>query len=118
MLRVPLLRRGSILVASLQSVLTDREFLAFEEQLLDAVGEYGIDGVIIDLSPVDVLDSFATRTLQDIAAATKLRGAKVVIVGIQPEVAMAMVMLGLRLEGVRTALDLDQGIDVLRAASS
>lgn len=113
MQRVPILKLGSILIASLQSELTDREFIAFEEDLLERVGEHGSTGVVVDLSAADVLDSFATRTLRDIAAAVRLRGARAVVVGIQPEVARAMVGLGLRLEGVPTALDLEGGLAIL-----
>ena len=69
--------------------------------------------MVIDVTVLDVIDSFATRTLSTIAYTVKLRGADVVIVGIQPEVAFAMVQLGLTLDGVRTALDLDEGMAVL-----
>ncbi len=71
--------------------------------------------MLIDLTALDVLDSFATRTLRGIAMTAKLRGAHTVIVGIQPEVAFAMVQLGLTLEGVSTALDLEEGLAVLAA---
>jgi rsbT antagonist protein RsbS len=70
-------------------------------------------GVVIDVTALDVMDSFATRTLRGLAAATRLRGAETVVVGIQPEVAIALVQLGLDLEGVPTALDLEEGMELL-----
>ena len=70
-------------------------------------------GVIVDVTALDVMDSYASRTLRDIAHMTRLRGAETVIVGIQPEVAFAMVQLGLTLEGVATALDLEEGLEFL-----
>ena len=70
-------------------------------------------GVIIDVTALDVMDSFATRTLRGLAATTRLRGAETVVVGIQPDVAMALVELGLTLDGVATALDLEEGLEVL-----
>ena len=77
------------------------------------MGRFRSNGVIIDVTALDVLDSFATRTLRGLAATTRLRGAETVMAGIQPEVAMALVELGLTLDGVTTALDLEEGLDVL-----
>jgi rsbT antagonist protein RsbS len=114
---VPILKQGDHLVASLQSALSDAELLEFQEQLSDQVGEYRARGVIIDVSAVDVLDSFATRTLRTLAFVCKLRGAETVIVGIQPDVAFAMVQLGLDLEGIDTALDLERGLAHLHAGA-
>ncbi len=74
--------------------------------------------MIIDVTALDVLDSFATRTLRNIAAAARLRGAATVVVGIQPDVAIAIVQLGLTLEGVATALDLEEGLELLREAQA
>jgi rsbT antagonist protein RsbS len=112
---VPVLRQGRTLIASIQSALSDRDILVLQEQLLAAVAEKACDGVIIDVSALDVLDSFATRTLRDIARTLQLRGAKTVIVGIQPDVALSMVLLGLTLNDVASALDLDAGLALLRA---
>jgi rsbT antagonist protein RsbS len=78
------------------------------------VGRYRSRGVVIDVTALDVLDSFATRTLRDIAYTARLRGATAVVVGIQPEVAFAMVQLGLSLDGVLTALDLEEGLERLK----
>lgn len=110
---VPVLRQGNILVASIQSALTDKDLLNLKDQISEMVGRFRSRGVIVDVSTVDVMDSFATRMLRNIAEITKLRGATTVIVGIQPDVAFAMVQLGLALEGVDTALDLDEGLEIL-----
>ncbi len=110
---VPVLKQGGVLIASVQSALTDRELLQLKEDLADKVGRFRSHGVVIDVTAVDVMDSFATRTLRSIAAATRLRGAETVVVGIQPEVAITLVELGLTLEGVATALDLEEGLETL-----
>jgi rsbT antagonist protein RsbS len=81
--------------------------------LAEKVGKFRARGVIVDVTVLDVMDSFASRTLRDLAHMTRLRGAETVIVGIQPEVAFAMVQLGLTLEGVDTALDLEEGLAFL-----
>ena len=107
---VPILKQGDVLIASIQAALSDRDLLQFQEELADQVGRLRSRGVIIDVTALDVLDSFATRTLRSIAAAARLRGAHAVVVGIQPEVAFAMVQLGLALDGVATALDLEEGL--------
>jgi rsbT antagonist protein RsbS len=114
---VPILKQGSILIASIQAALTDRDLVQLQDELADQVGRYRASGVVIDVTTLDVLDSFATRTLRGIVHTAKLRGAQTVVVGIQPEVAFAMVQLGLTLEGVATALDLEEGIDMLRQAA-
>lgn len=110
---VPVLKQGDVLIASIQSALTDRDLLQLRDDLSDKVGRYRARGVVIDVTALDVMDSFATRTLRGLAAATKLRGAETVVVGIQPDVAIALVELGLTLEGVTTALDLEEGLEAL-----
>jgi rsbT antagonist protein RsbS len=110
---VPVLKQGDCLIASVQSVLTDADLLQFREDLTQQVGRFRSRGVVIDVSALDVLDSFASRTLRGIAHAVRLRGAETVVVGIQPEVAFAMVQLGLRLDGVDTAIDLEEGLALL-----
>jgi rsbT antagonist protein RsbS len=110
---VPILKQGDILIVSVQAALTDRDLVDLKNELAEKVGQFRSKGVVIDVSLLDVLDSFATRTLRGIAQTTKLRGANTVIVGIQPDVAFAMVQLGLALEGVDTALDLDEGLELL-----
>ena len=112
---VPILKQGPFLIASIQSALTDTDVLQLRDDLADRIGKLRAKGVIIDVTALDVLDSFAARTLRGIAHTARLRGAHTVIVGIQPEVAFTMVQLGLSLEGVATALDLEQGIAVLDA---
>lgn len=110
---VPILKQGPYLIASVQSALTDTDLLELRNALVERVGKFRSRGVIVDVTPLDVMDSFASRTLRDIAHMIKLRGAETVIVGIQPEVAFAMVQLGLTLEGVATALDLEEGLAFL-----
>lgn len=112
-MQVPILKQGSYLIASIQSVLSDADMLLLRDDLADRVGQYRARGVIIDVTVLDVIDSFATRTLRGMAHMLQLRGAETVIVGIQPEVAFAMVQLGLTLEGVGTALDLEEGLAFL-----
>jgi rsbT antagonist protein RsbS len=107
---VPILKQGDVLIASMQTALTDRDLVALRDELASRVGQFRSRGVIIDVTALDVLDSFASRTLRTIAYAIRLRGAQTVVVGIQPDVAFAMVQLGLSLEGVATALDLEDGL--------
>src|SRR5213594_3874289 len=112
---VPILKQGDCLIATIQSVLSDADLLQLRDDLADRVGQFRSRGVIIDVTVLDVIDSFATRTLRSVAHMLKLRGAETVIVGIQPDVAFAMVQLGLTLEGVGTALDLEEGLAFLNA---
>ena len=107
---VPILKQGAYLIASIQSALTDSDLVQLRDALVGQVGSYRSRGVIVDVTALDVLDSFASRTLRDLAHMVRLRGAETVIVGIQPEVAFSMVRLGLTLEGVATALDLEEGL--------
>jgi rsbT antagonist protein RsbS len=112
-MQVPILKQGSTLIASIQAVLSDADMLQLRDDLAERVGRFRARGVIIDVTVLDVIDSFATRTLRQLAHMLNLRGAETVIVGIQPEVAFAMVQLGLTLEGVGTALDLEEGLAYL-----
>jgi rsbT antagonist protein RsbS len=114
--RVPILKQGSYLIASIQSALTDSDMIALRDDLMEGVGRYRSRGIIIDVTALDVLDSFASRSLRNLAHMTALRGATTVLVGIQPEVAYAMVQLGLSLEDVATALDLEEGLSLLDKA--
>ena len=107
---VPILKQGPFLIASIQSALTDTDLVQLRDALVGQVGSYRSRGVIVDVTALDVLDSFASRTLRDLAHMVRLRGAETVIVGIQPEVAFTMVRLGLTLEGVTTALDLEEDL--------
>jgi rsbT antagonist protein RsbS len=110
---VPILKQGPYLIASVQSALSDEDLVQLRDALVAQVGKLRSRGVIVDVTALDVMDSFATRMLRDIAHMIRLRGAEMVIVGIQPEVAFALVRLGLKLEGVAAALDLEEGIDYL-----
>lgn len=111
---VPVLKQGDLLLASIQSALSDADLVGLREELVEKVGRFRSTGVIIDVTTLDVLDSFATRNLRSIAYMTRLRGAETVIVGIQPDVAFSMVQLGLTLEDITTALDLEEGLETLR----
>ena len=110
---MPILRQGALLIASVQEDLSDSEILELQARLLAEVIRTRATGVIIDVTTVEVLDSFGTRMLSEIAHAVHLRGATLVIVGIQPEVALAMVLLGVTLPNVQTALDLECASELL-----
>lgn len=110
---VPILKQRDYLIASIQAALTDEDLKRLRDALVAQVGEFRSRGVIVDVTALDVMDSFAVRTLRDLAHMSRLRGAETVIVGIQPEVAFTMVQLGLTLEGVATALDLEEGLAYL-----
>ncbi|MFZ0214107.1 MAG: STAS domain-containing protein [Candidatus Acidiferrales bacterium] len=112
-MEVPILKQGPYLIASIQSALSDNDLEQLRDSLVQQVGRQRSRGVIVDVTALDVMDSFATRTLRDITYMIRLRGAETVIVGIQPDVAFTMVQLGLKLEGVPTALDLEEGIAYL-----
>ena len=112
-MRVPILKQGGDLIASIQSALNDEDLLQLRDDLVQQVGRYRSRGAIVDVTVLDVMDSFATGTLRDVAHMVRLRGAETVIVGIQPDVAFAMVHMGLTLEGVTTKLDLEEGLDHL-----
>ncbi|HEV8132466.1 MAG TPA: STAS domain-containing protein [Acidobacteriota bacterium] len=112
-MEVPILKQGDYLIASIQAALTDEDLLKLRDELAERVGKYRSRGVIVDVTVLDVMDSFASRTLTATAHMLRLRGAETVIVGIQPEVAFAMVQLGLTLEGVTTMLDLEEGLAFL-----
>ena len=111
---VPLLKQGDLLIATVQAALTDAELSQLQDELMRQVRAVRARGVIIDLTSLDVMDSFAARTIRSTAYMLKLRGADTVIVGLQPDVAFAMVQLGLQLEGVETALDLEEGLAFMR----
>jgi|SRR5437870_2589146 len=112
-MRVPILKQRDYLIATIQSALSDDDLMQLRDDMSERVGQYRSRGVIIDVTALDVIDSFATRTLRTIAHMLKLRGAETVIVGIQPDVAFTMVQLGLTLEGIGTALDLEEGLAFL-----
>jgi rsbT antagonist protein RsbS len=105
-----ILRQGPYLIASIHTALDDSQLLRFQQDLVDRIGRDRARGVVIDVAALDVLDSFASRMLRDLGEMARLRGAVTVIVGIQPEVAFAMVRLGMDTGSVSTALDLEEGL--------
>ncbi len=107
---VSILRQGDTLVASVNGALDDSEMHRFQVDLVQQIGDYRARGVIIDVAALDVLDSFGSRTLRGIAEMARLRGAVTVVVGIQPDVAYAMVRLGMDMGSIATALDLEEGL--------
>jgi len=112
---VPILKQGRVLIASIQSELTDGDWNEFRDELLGRAGDVRARGAVIDVSKMEIMDSFAGRILGGLAQMLRLRGVKTVVVGIQASVAFAMVQLGLHLEGVQTALDLEEGLARLDA---
>jgi rsbT antagonist protein RsbS len=112
---VSILRQGSYLVASVHTALDDSQMIRFQNDLIEQIGEHRSRGVIIDVAALDVVDSFGSKTLRNIAEMARLRGAVTVIVGIQPDVAFAMVQLGMGTGSVPTALDLEEGLVFLNS---
>ena len=110
---VSILRQGSYLIASIHTPLDDSQMIRFQRDLIEQIGRHRSRGVVIDVAALDVLDSFGSRTLRDIAEMARLRGSLTVIVGIQPDVAFAMVELGMGTGSVYTALDLEEGLEYL-----
>ena len=107
---VSILRQGPYLIASIHTALDDTEMVRFRADLVEQIGRHRSRGVVIDVAALDVLDSFGTSTLRTIAEMARLRGAVTVVVGIQPDVAFAMVSLGMDTGSVVTALDLEEGL--------
>jgi rsbT antagonist protein RsbS len=110
---VSILRQGSYLIASIHDALDDTQMVRFREDLVEQIGRHRSRGVIIDVAALDVLDSFGARTLRTIGEMARLRGALTVVVGIQPDVAFAMVSLGMSTDTLITALDLEEGMEYL-----
>jgi rsbT antagonist protein RsbS len=110
---VAILRQGDYLIASIQGDLTDGQVLALRDDLAERVGHYRARGLIVDVAALDVIDSFVARSLRSIAITAALRGAATVVVGIQPDVAIAMVQFDLDLAPLLAALDLDGAITLL-----
>jgi len=114
MARVPIVRVGDTLIATVMEDLHDRDAMQLQEEIGAALEKTGARGVLLDISIVELIDSFLGRLLNDVAAGTRLLGAQAVIVGMQPQVAMTLVELGLELKGVRTALNADKGMALLK----
>ncbi len=113
-LRIPILKLHNYLLISIQIDLDDKTAIQFQEDLLNKIHSSGATGVVIDLTSVDIIDSFIAKVLGDVVSMSDLMGAKVVLTGIQPAVAMTLIDLGIHLQDVPTALDLEQGLIKLR----
>ncbi len=113
-LRIPILKIGDILIASIQVALHDASAVQFKDDLLQKIHDTRAKGVIIDLTALDVVDSFIGRLIADIAAMAGLMGARVVLTGLQPAVAITLVELGLELPRVLTALNLEKGLAMMQ----
>lgn len=114
MARVPVIRIGDTLIATVQEELDDRDALALQTELGEAIEQAGTTGVLLDISVVETVDSFLGRVLMDIAHASRLLGAATVVVGMQPAVAITLVELGLEFRGIHTALNAEKGLARLR----
>ncbi|MER7760955.1 STAS domain-containing protein [Streptomyces sp. NPDC097619] len=114
--QVPILRIGQVLLVSIQTDLDDRSVMLLQDDLAAAVVDSGAHGVVIDITAVEIVDSFVGRMLATIAAISRLLDAQTVVVGMRPAVAITLVELGLSLGGVRTALTLDKGLQALERA--
>jgi rsbT antagonist protein RsbS len=112
--RIPIIKVGNVLIATVQEDLYDRDALALQESLNQELERTGASGVLLDVSVVETVDSFLGRLLNDIATSSRLLGAQTVVVGIQPAVAITLVELGLELKGIRTALNPEKGMALLR----
>ncbi len=112
--RVPILSLGDVLLVSIQIDLQDESVVALQEDLAERIVESGAAGVVIDISAVEIVDSFIGRMFATIASLSKVLDAETVVVGMRPAVAITLVELGLSLRGVRTALDLERGLAALR----
>ncbi len=113
--RIPILRMGAFLLVSIQVDLYDRLALTLEADLVQMVQKTGAKGVLIDISAVSIVDSFMGRIIGNIASMSKIMDAETVVVGMQPAVAITLIELGLPLKGVYTALDMEKGMNLLKA---
>jgi rsbT antagonist protein RsbS len=111
---IPILKMGEFLLVTIQVDMHDRLSLTLQDDLANSINETNARGVLIDISAMDVVDSFTARVLANIASLSRLLDAQTVLVGMQPAVAITLVEFGLTLEGVRTALNVEKGINLLR----
>ncbi|MEU3205780.1 STAS domain-containing protein [Streptomyces cyaneofuscatus] len=116
--RVPVLRIGDVLLVSIQVDLEDQTVLNLQEDLAEQIVSRTARGVVIDITAVEIVDSFVGRMLATIASISRLLDAETVVVGMRPAVAITLVELGLSLGGVRTALDLEKGLALLRRSAA
>jgi rsbT antagonist protein RsbS len=114
--KIPILKMGEFLLVTIQVDMHDRLAMALQDDLTKAISETEARGVLIDISSLEIVDSFIGRMLANIAAMSRVLDAQTVVVGMQPAVAITLVELGLSLPGVRTALNVDAGMEVLRAS--
>ncbi|MFC4618864.1 STAS domain-containing protein [Camelliibacillus cellulosilyticus] len=113
-MRIPILKLYDYLLTTIQIELDDQTAIEFQEDLLRRIHETGARGVVIDLTSVDIVDSYIAKVLGDVVKMSELLGAKVVLTGIRPAVALTLIELGINMKGVPTALDLEQGLEKLR----
>ncbi|GGJ90905.1 RsbT antagonist protein RsbS [Lentibacillus kapialis] len=109
-MRIPILKLHDYLLISIQTEIDDNTAIQFQEDLLDKIHQTGSTGVVIDLTSVEIIDSFIAKVLGDVVTMSDLMGAKVVLTGIQPAVAVTLIDLGVHLKDVPTALNLEQGL--------
>ncbi len=112
--RIPILKMGEFLLVTIQVDMHDKLALTLQEDLTDRIAETRAHGVLIDISSLEMVDSFIGRMLGNIAGMSRILGAETVVTGMQPSVAITLVELGLSLKGVRTALNVERGMDLLR----
>lgn len=114
--RIPILKMGRCLLVSIQVDMHDRLALQLQDDLMEQIRRHGARGVLIDISALDLVDSFIGRTIGNIASMARILDAETVVTGMRPAVAITLVELGLSLPGVRTALDVERGMELLREA--
>ena len=115
--RIPILKLRDLLLVSIQVDMHDQLAMQLQDELTTRISETGARGVLIDISSLDIVDSFIGRMISNIAAMARVLDAQTVVVGMQPAVAITLVELGLTLPGVRTALNVDRGMALLQSAS-
>lgn len=113
-LNVPILQLGRLLITTVLFDLSDEQALQFQTKVVNAINQHTAEGIVIDISTLDVVDSYMARVINDTASAARLVGAEVVVCGVQPYVAMALVELGRDLFNVDTTFNLEQGLDCLK----
>jgi rsbT antagonist protein RsbS len=113
--RIPILKMGKFLIVTIQVDMHDRLALALQEDLAERIVQTGVRGVLIDISAMNLVDSFTARVLGNMTSVSRLLDAETLVVGMQPAVAMTLVELGLPMKGVRTAVNMEKGMEILEA---